>query len=305
MKKGDEVICQTFTYAATVNPIIYQQAIPIFIDSEEETWNMCPIYLEEAIKDRISKGKKPKAIIFVDVYGMPAKIQEIKEIANKYNILLIEDAAEALGSEYNGEKCGSFGDYSILSFNKNKIITTLGGGALVCKNQEEKNRALFLATQAKEDVCFYEHKEIGYNYRMNSLAAILGINQLRKIEEKIKERKNINFFYKEEFSGVKDIYLLSEKSKKHKTNNWLSCLIINKNIKFLNKSKIWNFFNNKKIEVRFLWNPMHMQPVFRKYPFYGENIAENLFKNGLCLPSGNNISRNDLKRISSSIKKLL
>lgn len=303
VKKGDEVLCQTFTYIASVNPIMYQQATPIFIDSENDTWNMCPLSLEKAIKDRELKGKKPKAIIFVNIYGMPAKIDEIQKIAKKYNITLIEDAAEALGSEYNGKKCGTFGDFSILSFNNNKIISTLGGGALICKNEDEKQKAVFYATQSKEKDNYYEHKEIGFNYRMNSLAAILGIFQMDSIEKRILQRKKIHSYYEKELHRIQGISLFSENTKKYSSNHWLSCICFDEML--ISKEEVFSKLNKDNIETRFLWKPIHLQKIYEKFPFYGGNVAKSLFDKGLCLPSGNNITNRDLKNISSTIKKLL
>ncbi|MEO9570762.1 MAG: DegT/DnrJ/EryC1/StrS family aminotransferase [Polaribacter sp.] len=305
VKKGDEVLCQSFTYIATVNPVIYQNATPIFIDSERNTWNMCPIHLEEAIKDRISKGKKPKAIIVVDLYGMPAKMDKIVSISKKYQITLIEDAAEALGSEYKGKKCGTFGDYGIISFNHNKIISTLGGGALICKSEEEKNKAIFYATQAKEKTKHYEHKKIGYNYRMNSLAAIIGLQQMNNLRQNIKKRREVYNYYNDFFNKIKGINLLAEKPNNYFSNRWLSCIEINELETVVNKEDIILLLESKNIESRPLWKPLHLQPVFKSLPYYGERVAENLFKKGLCLPSGSNLKNDDLKRIFSTINKLL
>ena len=305
VKKGDEVLCQSFTYIATVNPVIYQNANPIFIDSEKETWNMCPVFLEEAIKDRISKGKKPKAIIFVHLYGMPAKIDEIVAVANKYEISLIEDAAEALGSKYKGKKCGSFGDFGILSFNNNKIISTLGGGALLCKTNKEKQTAIFYATQAKEDKNYYEHKEIGYNYRINSFAALIGIKQLGVLEHNINRRRYINLYYRQFFSNKHHIRFFQEKDNNYKSNHWLSCILFNDFFYEKNKEKLMSVLSNNNIETRSLWKPMHLQPVFKNNLFYGSNVCENLFNRGVCLPSGSNLKNDDLKRITLTINNLL
>ncbi|WP_298881785.1 aminotransferase class I/II-fold pyridoxal phosphate-dependent enzyme [uncultured Polaribacter sp.] len=305
VKKGDEVLCQSFTYIATVNPVIYQNATPIFIDSEKDTWNMCPVLLEEAIKDRISKGKKPKAIIFVHLYGMPAKIDEIVAVAKKHEITLIEDAAEALGSIYKGEKCGSFGDFGILSFNNNKIISTLGGGALICNSKKDKKKAIFYATQAKENKNFYEHKEIGYNYRMNSLAAFIGIKQLGVLEFNINRRREINLYYKQFFSNKNSIRFFQEKDNNYKSNHWLSCILFNDFFNEKNKEKLMFVLSENNIETRSLWKPMHLQPVFKSSPFYGSNICENLFNKGVCLPSGSNLKNDDLKRITLTINNLL
>ncbi|PQJ72088.1 DegT/DnrJ/EryC1/StrS family aminotransferase [Polaribacter butkevichii] len=305
VEEGDEVLCQSFTYVATVSPIIYQKAIPVFIDSENETWNMCPVQLELAIKDRIAKGRKPKAIIFVHSYGMPAKIDEIVAVSRKYKITLIEDAAEALGSEYKGKKCGTFGDFGILSFNNNKIVTTLGGGVLICKTEEEKQKAIFYATQARENVNYYQYKEIGFNYRMNSFAAFIGVSEFKKLADYLKGRLDINSFYKKHLRVFSNITLLKNPSIDFSSNHWLSCISIDEKSTKNTRDKLMDCFIQNNIECRFLWKPMHLQPVFKGYPYYGAEIAENLFNKGLCLPSGVNLSENDLERILSSIKKIL
>ena len=303
--KEDEVLCQTFTYIATVNPIIYQNAKPIFIDSEKDTWNMCPKHLESAIIDRISKGKKPKAIIIVHLYGMPAKMEEIVHISKKYNITLIEDAAEALGSEYNGRKCGTIGDFGILSFNNNKILSTLGGGALICSSEKEKELAIFYATQSKEKSIYFDHKKTGYNYRMNTLAAFLGGEQFKFLKENIKKRREINNFYTSFFKEKKEVKTLTEKSNIYFSNHWLSCIELNCDDAELKKESIRNSLEKKNIESRFLWKPMHLQPIFKNAPYYGENVSEKLFKNGLCLPSGSSLNNYVLNKISSIVHKLL
>lgn len=305
IEEGDEVLCQSLTYVATVNPVRYQKGTPIFIDSEKDTWNMCPNQLELAIRDRISKGKKPKAIIFVHLYGMPAKIDEIVNIARKYKITLIEDAAEALGAEYKGKKCGTFGDFGILSFNKNKIISTLGGGALICKTAKEKQKAIFYATQAKEKESHYEHKEIGYNYRMNSLGAHLGISQMKKLKSYMKKRIEVNDFYKDFFINFTNITLLKEPSGDFYSNYWLSCITINEEKTGFSSEDLRLALEKDNIESRPLWKPMHLQPVFKDCDYYGATVSEDLFNKGLCLPSGSNLSKNDLERIANSIKKIL
>ena len=302
---GDEVLCQSFTYIATVNPIIYQNAKPIFIDSEKDTWNMCPKHLESAIIDRISKGKKPKAIIIVHLYGMPAKMEEIVHISKKYNITLIEDAAEALGSEYNGRKCGTIGDFGILSFNNNKILSTLGGGALICNSEKEKELAFFYATQSKEKSIYFDHKKTGYNYRMNTLAAVLGINQFKYLKENIKKRRDINDFYTSYFINSKDVKTLTEKSNKYFSNQWLSCIELKCDDAEFKIERIRKSLDTNNIESRFLWKPMHLQPIFKDKPYYGANVSEKLFRSGLCLPSGSNLNNNVLNKISSIIHKLL
>ena len=301
---NDEVICQSFTFSASANPITYQGANPIFIDSENDTWNMCPIYLEEAIVDRLAKGKKPKAIILVHLYGMPAKSDEILAIANKYEITLIEDAAEALGSTFKGQKCGTFGDYGILSFNGNKIITTSGGGAIVCKNEKEKQKAIFLATQARDDAPHYQHSEIGYNYRMSNILAGIGRGQMEVLDAHIGLRRDMNLFYKNIFKNVEGITLFKEPNNDYYSNHWLSCVLIDSGITGFTREELRLQLEKNNIESRPLWKPMHLQPIFKNCAYYGEQIAEKLFENGLCLPSGSNLTEEDRMRIENSIRKL-
>lgn len=305
VKERDEVICQTSTFAATAFPILYQKAIPIFVDSEKDTWNMCPDLLEETIKNRISKGKKPKAIIFVNLYGMPAKIDEILAISKKYDIILIEDAAESFGSSYKGKKCGTFGDYGILSFNNNKIITTYGGGALICKKQEDNEKAIFFATQAKDIAPHYQHSELGYNYKMSNLNASFGISQIINIKKQIQARRNINNFYNELFKDVDGITVLTEPSKDFSSNHWLSCVLIDKRKTGFSNEDLRLQLLEDNIESRPLWKPMHLQPIFKDYKYFGHSVSEELFNKGLCLPSGSNLTKLDFQRISASINKLL
>lgn len=302
---GDEVICQSMTFSASANPIAYQGATPVFIDSEKDSWNMCPNHLEEAIKGRISKGKKPKAIILVHLYGMPAKISEITAIANKYQISLIEDAAEALGSIYKGQNCGTFGDFGILSFNGNKIITTSGGGAIVCNTKKSKEKVIFLATQARDDAPHYQHSEIGYNYRMSNIVAGVGRGQMEVLNNHISLRRAMNQFYRNIFKNIEGVTVFKEPTKDYFSNHWLSCIIIDKNKTAFTKEELRLAFLDENIESRPLWKPMHMQPIFKNAPFYGSNICEDLFNTGLCLPSGSNLTELDLERISATINKLL
>ncbi|AUC85228.1 pyridoxal phosphate-dependent aminotransferase [Polaribacter sp. ALD11] len=302
---GDEVLCQSFTFSATANPIVYQGAKPIFIDSEKDTWNMCPFYLEKAILESISRGKKPKAIIFVHLYGMPARIDEISSIAKKYQIILIEDAAEALGSEYKGIKCGTFGDFGVFSFNNNKIITTFGGGALVCENETDKDRAVFLATQAREAAPHYQHSEIGYNYRMSNLLAGIGSEQMEVLDENVELRRGINQFYQEIFKEIEGVSVFREPTKEYHSNHWLSCITINEVTAGFTREALRLQLEKDNIESRPLWKPMHLQPVFNDCEYYGDKVCENLFINGLCLPSGSNLTEADRSRITNSIKKLL
>ncbi len=302
---NDEVICQSMTFSASANPIAYQGANPIFIDSEPETWNMCPFYLEKAIVDRINKKKKPKAIIIVHLYGMPAKMNEIVSIAKKYEIPLIEDAAEALGSLFKGQKCGTYGDFGILSFNGNKIITTSGGGALTCKAEEFKHKAIFLATQARDNAPHYQHSEIGYNYRMSNVLAGIGRGQMEVLDKHIGLRRNMNKFYQELFKDVNGINVFVEPTKDYFSNHWLSCITVDEDKTGFSSEELRIALLTKNIESRPLWKPMHLQPVFKNCEYYGGEISENLFKSGLCLPSGSNLNENDLVRISESINNFL
>jgi len=305
VQRDDEVICQTFTFCGSSNPIAYVGAKPVFVDSELDTWNMCPNHLEEAIKDRIKAGKKPKAVILVHLYGMPAKIDEIEKVCKKYNIFLIEDAAEALGSKYKGRACGTFGDISILSFNGNKIITTSGGGALVCRNKETKDKAIFLATQARDNAPHYEHSVIGYNYRMSNIIAGIGRGQMEILNKHVDLRRKNNKFYKELFSNRLDIEVLEEPSKDYFSNHWLSVILFKNPDKVFNKENLRIFLQNFNIESRPLWKPMHLQPIYKNEKYYGDSNASSLFERGLCLPSGSNLTENQLDRIKKSINNWL
>lgn len=296
---GDEVICQSMTFSATANPIVYLGATPVFIDSEKETWNMCPAQLEIAIKDRLFKGKKPKAIIPVHLYGMPAKMPEIMRIANQYGIPVLEDAAEALGSTINGQKCGTFGELACLSFNGNKIITTSGGGALVAKKEENKLKAVFLSTQARDNAPHYQHSEIGYNYRMSNISAGIGRGQMLVLDKHIEKRRDNFNFYKNAFSSIVGISLLEEPSG-YFSNRWLTCILVDPSLG-VNRENIRLALEQLNIEARPLWKPMHLQPVFNNYPFYNTGVSESLFDNGLCLPSGSNLSEDDLTRVANCI----
>lgn len=300
----DEVICQSMTFSASANPIKYQGANPIFIDSEKDTWNMCPIALEEAIKDKIAKGKKPKAIIVVHLYGMPAKMDEISTIAKKYDISLIEDAAEALGSTYKGQKCGTFGDFGILSFNGNKIITTSGGGALVSNTDEDKQKAIFLATQARDSAPHYQHSHVGYNYRMSNIVAGIGRGQMEVLDKHISFRRANNRFYHDIFQNIDGVTVFEEPSKDYFSNHWLSSVLIDETKTGFSREDLRLSLLEDNIESRPLWKPMHLQPIFKNDAYYGSNIAENLFKDGLCLPSGSNLVDEDRERIKKSIYKL-
>lgn len=301
VKYDDEVICQSFTFSATANPITYVGAKPVFVDSEPETWNMCPKALETAINDRITKGKKPKAIIVVHLYGMPAKLNEITEIANRYEIPLIEDAAEALGSTFKGQKCGTFGEMSILSFNGNKIITTSGGGALVCKTKEQKDKAVFLSTQARDNAPHYQHSEIGYNYRMSNISAGIGRGQMKVLNDRIEARRKNHQFYLNLFENFEGVTVFNEPNSDYFSNHWLSAIVIDEEKAGFNREQLRLALDQENIESRPLWKPMHLQPIFESAPYFGGNVAEELFKNGLCLPSGSNLNEEDLERIKNVI----
>lgn len=298
---GDEVICQSMTFSASANPIKYQGANPVFIDSEKDTWNLCPIALEEAIKKGIAKGKKPKAIIVVHLYGMPAKMDEISAISKKYGISLIEDAAEALGSTYKGKKCGTFGDFGILSFNGNKIITTSGGGALICKTASLKQQAVFLATQARDDAPHYEHSQVGYNYRMSNIVAGIGRGQMEVLDKHIGFRRANNKFYQELFKDIDGITVLQESNQDYFSNHWLSAIVIDATKTGFTREDLRLNLLEENIESRPLWKPMHLQPIFEDCAYSGDTISEKLFENGLCLPSGSNLTKNELDRIKKSI----
>ena len=294
---GDEVICQSFTFSASANPIKYLGANPVFVDSDPVNWNMSPFFLEEAIKDRISKNKKPKAVIIVHLYGMPALMDEITAICSKYEIPLIEDSAEALGSTYKNKKCGTFGDFAILSFNGNKIITTSGGGALVGPTKETKEKTIFLSTQARDNAPHYQHSEIGYNYRLSNICAGIGRGQMEVLPDRIQQRRAINDFYKDVFSNIDAVNLFSEASSDFFSNHWLSSITIDKKVTKRTNQELMAAFAEENIETRPLWKPMHLQPVFNDCQYYGETVSEELFTAGLCLPSGSNITNDDKNRI--------
>jgi len=300
VKQGDEVICQSMTFSASANPIMYQGATPVFIDSESETWNMCPISLEKAIVDRISNGKKPKAIIAVHLYGMPYKVEEIHAVAAKYHIPILEDSAEALGSHYKNKMCGTFGDIAALSFNGNKIITTSGGGAIVTQNKEIKDKAVFLSTQARDNAPHYQHSEVGFNYRMSNICAGIGRGQMEVLDKHILLRRKMHHFYNDYFKSIEGVFVLTEINDDYFSNHWLSVITIDpKKLNGKTREDLRLALEEENIESRPLWKPMHLQPIFESYPYYGEKIAETLFENGLCLPSGSNLVNQDLERIKN------
>jgi Predicted pyridoxal phosphate-dependent enzyme apparently involved in regulation of cell wall biogenesis len=304
VQPGDEVICQSFTFAATANPITYIEAKPVFVDSEPDTWNIDPILLEEAIKDRFRKtGKLPKAIIPVHLYGMPAKMDEINKIAKRYGIPVLEDAAEALGSELNNQKCGSFGELGILSFNGNKMITTSGGGALICRTKEEAVQAKFYATQARDNAPHYQHSKIGYNYRMSNICAGIGRGQMFVLDEHISRRREIHALYTELLKDVSGITVMQNPAKNYHSNFWLTCILVDPPIAGKTREDIRLAMDAANIETRPLWKPMHLQPVFAEAPFYGNGTSEHLFDIGLCLPSGPTLTDDDIKKVVEVIMK--
>lgn len=337
VKAGDEVICQSFTFCASSHPVTYLGAKPVFVDSERDTWNMDPELLETAIKDRINKtGRKPKAIIVVYLYGMPAKIQEIMAIAQKYDIPLIEDAAEGLGSRYKGQVVGTFGRFGVLSFNGNKMITTSGGGALICPDEETKNRVMFFATQAREAFPYYEHEEIGYNYRLSNICAGIGRGQLTVLDEHIAHHRRLARLYKELFSNVDGITFHANPSTDFESNYWLNTITLDAELQVKGQEHAYEqaikgavggaagvvhstgkvhtscepnanveamrvALDKMGIESRPLWKPMHLQPVYENCPAYVNGVSERLFKVGLCLPSGPCVSEDDARYIVQSI----
>lgn len=300
---GDEVICQSFTFAASANPIKYQGADPVFVDSEPDTWNMSPDALEEAIIDRKKQtGHYPKAIIPVYLYGMPAKMDEIRAIADKYGIPIVEDSAEALGSEYKGKKCGTLGNYGCLSFNGNKIITTSGGGALVCHSKEEADRVKFYATQAREQRPYYYHETIGYNYRLSNVSAGIGCGQMDVLQPHVELRRAIHKFYTKELAEIDGLSVQQNPSTDFNSNFWLSTVLIDPKTG-KDPESLRQFMLDAGVETRRLWRPMHMQPVFADAPYYGDTTCETLFDKGLCLPSGSGLKEEELRYVADKIKE--
>jgi dTDP-4-amino-4,6-dideoxygalactose transaminase len=304
VQAGDEVICQSFTFSASANPILYLGATPIFVDSEPESWNMSPYHLRKAIEDRLKRNKKPKAIIPVHLYGMPANFKEIASIASEYNIPVIEDAAEALGSFYYDKSCGSLSEMGILSFNGNKIITTSGGGALISDNESHIKKAKFLATQARDPAPHYQHSEIGYNYRMSNVCAGIGRGQMEVLDERVKARRKNFDRYVNAFNSISGISFQCEEENSM-SNRWLTCIILEPSEVKKSSDKLRIHLETLNIETRPLWKPMHLQPVFKDYPYYGEGVAESLFKKGLCLPSGSNLKDDEIELVIETIIKYL
>ena len=306
VEEEDEVICQSFTFSASANPIVYQGATPVFVDSEKDTWNMDPVLLEMAIKDRLAKtGKLPKAIIPVHLYGMPVKMEEVIDVANRYGIPVLEDSAEALGSEYKGKKCGTFGEYGVLSFNGNKMITTSGGGALICPSEAKAKRALFYATQAREQAPHYQHEKIGYNYRMSNICAGIGRGQMFVLDEHVARRREIHDLYVKLLAEVKGgkVMCLPEGGE-FNSNYWLTCSTVEPEEAGFTREDVRLALDEDNIESRPLWKPMHLQPVFKNAPFYGNGTSERLFEIGLCLPSGPMLTDEDVERVAKVIYDL-
>ena len=306
VEEEDEVICQSFTFSASANPIVYQGATPVFVDSEKDTWNMDPVLLEEAIKDRLAKtGKLPKAIIPVHLYGMPVKMDEVMDVANRYGIPVLEDSAEALGSEYKGRKCGTFGKYGVLSFNGNKMITTSGGGALICLNEEKAKRVLFYATQAREQAPHYQHEKIGYNYRMSNICAGIGRGQMFVLDEHVARRREIHDLYVKLLKGVNGVKVMCQpEGGDFNSNYWLTCITVEPEEAGFTREDVRLALDEDNIESRPLWKPMHLQPVFKNAPFYGNGTSERLFEIGLCLPSGPTLTDEDVERVTKVVKQL-
>ncbi len=303
--QGDEVICQSFTFSASANPITYQGGKPVFVGSEPDTWNMSPRFLREAIDDRIAQtGRKPKAIIPVHLYGMPARMDEILAIADEYGIPVVEDAAEALGSEYRGRKCGTFGEFACLSFNGNKMITTSGGGALVCRTAEEAARTKFFATQARDKAPHYQHSHIGYNYRMSNICAGIGRGQMYVLEDHIARRREINQLYRTLLQDVPGIAFHTNPNEDFDSNYWLTCIVVNADVTGFTREEVRLRMEQENIETRPLWKPMHLQPVFADCPYYGDNTEGRLFDDGLCLPSGPALTNEDIARVATIIKEM-
>jgi dTDP-4-amino-4,6-dideoxygalactose transaminase len=302
VERDDEVLCQTFTFSASANPIVYLGAKPIFVDSEPESWNICPDALEEAIKDRLANGIRPKAIIAVHLYGMPYKADEIQQISIKYNIPVIEDSAEALGSSYKGRPCGTLGSIGVFSFNGNKIITTSAGGALVTNNSKVRDRAVFLSTQARDDAPHYEHSTIGYNYRMSNICAGIGRGQMEVLENRVALRREMHNFYADFFKNISGVSVFEEYDEAINSNFWLTSIEVDpKESGGKTNEGLRLALQKENIESRPLWKPMHLQPVFKDCLYYGSNVAEGLFNTGLCLPSGSNLNDADRERIYNSM----
>jgi dTDP-4-amino-4,6-dideoxygalactose transaminase len=299
VQNGDEVLCQSLTFVASVNPVLYLGATPVFVGSENETWNMCPDALEKAILNRLENGIQPKAILLVHLYGMPAKMNEIVRLSKKYNIPILEDAAEALGSTYHGKLCGTFGDFGVLSFNGNKIITTSGGGGLICHSETAKQKAIFWATQAKEAAAHYEHKQMGYNYRMSNISASIGLGQMEVLSKHIQLRRQNHAFYQQFFDTIPQVILHQEPNENFNSNHWLNVIQL---ASFEQREALRLYLEQHQIESRPVWKPMHLQPLFQNNLYFGDHLETELFNNGLCLASGSSLSAEDLNRIRTALE---
>jgi dTDP-4-amino-4,6-dideoxygalactose transaminase len=305
VQAGDTVLCQSMTFSASANPILYQGAIPVFIDSETATWNLCPVALEQAIVQEIAKGKKPKAIIAVHLYGVPYQIEAVRAVADAYQIPILEDSAEALGSSYKGQKCGTFGDIGVLSFNGNKIITTSGGGAIVTPTAVLKEKAIFFATQSRDAAPHYQHSEIGYNYRMSNICAGIGRGQMEVLDDHVANRRAMHDFYSDIFNDIPGVTVFTVPNADYFANYWLSAILVDpEKTNGMTREAMRLALEAENIESRPLWKPMHLQPIFEKYPYYGTTVSETLFENGLCLPSGSNLTEDDRNRIKNVILNL-
>ena len=310
---GDEVLCPSFTFVATANPIVYLGATPVFVDSEAETWNICPQRLREAIVDRLARGRKPKVLVLVHLYGMPARLPDILAIAAEFEIPILEDAAEALGSRFGGQPLGSFGTVGVFSFNGNKILTTSGGGVLVTNDSGLAQKARFLATQAKDDAPYYQHSEVGYNYRLSNILAGIGRGQMELLDERVKRRREIFTWYREHLAGRPGLTVaLAAEVPGSQSNRWLTTILLNPAEAedglpptLITPESLRLHLETRNIESRPLWKPLHLQPLFATTPMYGGAVCENLFARGLCLPSGTAMTEADLRRVAEAIGEAL
>ncbi|MCR5887131.1 DegT/DnrJ/EryC1/StrS family aminotransferase [Hymenobacter sp. J193] len=302
---GDEVLCSSFTFVATASPILYLGATPVFVDSEAETWNICPERLREAIEDCIRQGRRPKALILVHLYGMPARLREILAIATEFDIPVLEDAAEALGSRYEGQPLGSFGAVGVFSFNGNKILTTSGGGALVTNNAAWAQKALFWGTQARDAAPYYQHSELGYNYRLSNLLAGIGRGQMGLLEDRVKKRREIHAWYCEQLRHVPGLIFGPQEPAGSRSNRWLTTVLLDAEQTTVTPEQLRLHLETRNIESRPLWKPLHLQPLFAGTPRYGGAVSEDLFARGLCLPSGSAMSDMDLRRVLEAVKEVM
>lgn len=303
---GDEVLCPSFTFVATANPIVYLGATPVFVDSEPHTWNMCPVRLREAIEDRLLRGKKPpKALLLVHLYGMPAQLRELLAIANEYDIPVLEDAAEALGSCYDQQALGTFGAVGVFSFNGNKILTTSGGGALVTSSPELAQQARFLATQAKDPAPHYQHSATGYNYRLSNILAGIGRGQMELLEDRVKKRREIHAWYQRHFTDLSALQFAPQEPTGSRSNRWLTAILLDPAHTSVTPEQVRLHLETRNIEARPLWKPLHLQPLFQHAPHYGGSVCAELFARGLCLPSGSAMTEEDLRRVAGAVREVI